>query len=345
MRRALTAFGILLMVVPGCLPTEPTPSSMDIQGGSQSMGSHDESGATGKALPTVLTPETMGQDLLQSRTYRVVDQSGGFDVFYEEMAVHSSGDFLLSLTATDFGDTGTSSFPDLLWLETYDSRGRYFVHYRDPHISDDVLVRANYDWLTLPTQKNLAGVDCDVHQLESRRGFGSFELVVDPQTKLLMGWTKFGPSGQVLAEMVTQSIDWAPDLSGVVWSQPLASEREYNPSSDPPLLGFTPLAAHYLPAGFYLMEKRYVEAQAVFGTMVPDVYFEVMGDGLRILLVAQQPLGDRTSGTQTMLFAKRVELGGVNLFEAEAYQRAIYVIGSLPMQELRAVLGGMQLTN
>ena len=333
---------LLLLALSACLPqsanTDATDMGMAVSG-SGSAGSHGGANAFANSLPSV----AYGENILvqEDRTYRVLGKDGLWDVFFEELRADGNGEFLLSLSAVAFDDAPVSSIPNMFWTDLYATRGRYLVHFRDPHLGEDNIVRFSYSWNEIPGFNVIAGRKCLQYRAESRFGFGSLEIYLDNQNNHLLGWKRFDPADALAAEMEVTSVDFAPTFTNQAWSQPLASERDYDPLNDDVLLGITPQPAVYLPLGFNQSRIRFVDAERAFGTMVPNIYFEHYTDGIQNLLIAQSRLLTSPSPQATINFANRTDLGGVRVVEGVAGARQIYVIGSLPRQELLAVFGAM----
>lgn len=86
-----------------------------------------------------------------------------------------------------------------------------------------------------------------------------YTLHVDPLTGLVLQAHEESQEHVLISEMCYESLDLAPDLAGVVWHQRLNSEDSL-PTMGPiaGMVGFEPLVARALPAGFQLQERTSV---------------------------------------------------------------------------------------
>jgi hypothetical protein len=280
--------------------------------------------------------------LRQARTYEVIDANGRSDRFQEVLWADGLGQFSLDVVGVAEDDSVAFSAPGTFWQSSYITRQRYLVHYRDFRIHNENRVRQNYTWTELPGTVSMAGRTCVRYLAESIYSLGSVEFVVDQQSNLVMGWTRRDSAGALVCQLSTDSLDETPDLSNVLWSQPIAPDQDYNGPTDDSLLGFSPNPVIYYPAGFSHGEQRIVLAQMTYGSQMPNLHMEILSDGLVNMMVAQQLRTGSPGGVfPEVVLAREAEVGGIRVMEGDVRSVRTYVVGSLPSQELLAVLGAM----
>ncbi len=330
---------VALLGLASCLPqnsaTDATGRSMAMSGSGQG-----NTNVFDKSLPNIV----YGEDILvrEERTYRVLGKDGLWDSFFEEFSSDGSSQFALELVQVAMDDASVPVTPSLYWLDAYATRDRYMTKFRDPHLGEEATIRQNYLWRSLPGLRSIAGRDCLKFRAESNYGFGSFEFYIDNQNDHLLGWQRIDPTGALAAEMEVTTVNYAPTFTNQVWSQPMAPERDYDQLNDDVLLGITPQRTLYLPLGFTLNRQRFVDAEQVFGTLVPNLYFEHYSDGIQNMFVVQSKITSAAAPKADINFANRADLGGVRIVEGQVADGQVYVVGSLPRQELLAVYGAMQ---
>ena len=333
MRRV--GFGLLLSLS-ACLPSDATTTGSTSLS-QQSSGAHTNLNPSWIPFPTLAYPED--RLVKQTRLWQVANDSGSYDFFRENFYADGLGQIALSLEELDLGSSGVFSLPSNLWQATYLHRQRYLVRYRDLHLGTESLVRSGYEIQSLPAPRTVSGRSGVVWKATSRFGYGKIEFVVDQLDDLLLEWSRFDSNGVLLASMTTESLDPNPDLSSVLWSEAAAPEQPYTGSADDPLLGFSPMSQAYVPAGFVEQSQRMILTEQVFGTLVPNIHLVVYFDGVRYFMVAQQSPESHVSDPQARALAVKSEFGGIRLLEGAISGAHLYVIGSLPWQELLAVYG------
>ena len=338
-----TILGLLLLALASCLPMDA--DSKSIQMAQSGSGSGTPVGAVASifSLPPMVHPES-----ILVRAERVLTQvglNGNLERTLEVFLADGQGSFRLDIGGFSPYSTGPFFPPPALLVASYFDRQRYLVRFRDPHPGSPEEVHKNWDWETLAATHALAGVDCLQHQATSRHGFGQVVFRVDPSNDLLLGWEVSDGQGRLIRKLETQALDFNPDLSGVLWSQPLVSERDWQ-EGDEALLGVSPLQARYLPPGFEFQSERFLEASLVLPG-VPDIHFRVASDGIHPLIIAQhqaQGLGGGPSGgteSAPIETARWCRYGGIQVVEGQISGRQAYLVSPLPSDELLAVFGSL----
>tara|TARA_B100001964_G_scaffold241750_1_gene314878 strand:+ start:1157 stop:2179 length:1023 start_codon:yes stop_codon:yes gene_type:complete len=329
---------ILLSAVVGCLPQGSRPGARL----SYTSGQSGNIGVAAAALPLADFVYPEDATLRQDRTYEVVDASGNLDRYREILWADGTGQFSLEIAGVAEDGLPSFSAPDAFWQSSYLTRQRYLVHYRDFRIHNENQVRRNYTWSELPGTTTMAGRNCSRYLAESVYSLGSVEFVMDQQSKLILGWIRRDGAGNLVCQMSTDALNETPNLSGVVWSQAIAPEQEYNGPPDDNLLGFSPNPVIYYPAGFSHGVQRIILSQVTYGSQIPNLHLEVLRDGLVNIMVAQQLEVIGGGGAfPEIIIAREAEIGGIRVMEGDVQSIRTYVIGSLPSQELLAVLGAM----
>lgn len=132
--------------------------------------------------------------------------------------------------------------------------------YRDFSIHDVGLFLQNYRVTDTGVLDVVAGHPVIELLVERVDQSGSlYTLLVDSATGLVLKAHEESQEHVLISEMCYESLELAPDLSGVVWHQELNNEEPL-PAIGPltATVGFEPLVARALPAGFQLLERTSV---------------------------------------------------------------------------------------
>ncbi len=328
--------GIGLLLLTACLPSDATTTGTTSLA-QHSSGAHTNLNPAAIPFPALAYPED--RLVKQTRLWQVRNDTNTFDLFRESLIADGVGQFALNLEELDLGSTGVFAMPSTLWQATYQHRQRYLVRYRDFHLGSESQVRSGFQVQSLPIPRIVSGRTGRVWRVTSRYGYGEVEFVVDQQDDFLLGWSRFDSAGNLIASMTTESLESNPNLTNVVWSQIAAPEQPYTGPADNSILGFAPVEQVYLPAGFVEQDQRMVMTEQVFGTSVPNIHLAVFYDGVRHLMVAQQSPGSQYPDPQTQALAIKSEIGGIRLLDGPVPGAHLFVIGSLPWQELLAIYG------
>lgn len=338
MRLSAAVLALLSLVLGACsggvssrAQAAPSADSLQSSGGS--------GGVAPSADPQVAFVAPEIPHLRQQRIFSIRDSSGSFARFLETLWADGTGNFALLLDAVQ--EPGAAGFdtPSDEWAANYLRRQRFLVHFREPHFASAERVRRNYAWRTLPGTTTVAGRDATTHRATNRHGYGSLELVLDQATDLLLGWTVRDEQGQILSSLETVEFALDPIIPpDLAWSEPAVPELPYRGPIDDPILGFSPLSVRYAPAGFFSVEQRIILAEQLYGSLFPNLHLEVLGDGLQVILVAQQGTSAASIGGLLKKHLLLVEdHGGVRVVEGPIQRHHVYVVGTAPAIELRAV--------
>ncbi len=132
--------------------------------------------------------------------------------------------------------------------------------YRDFSINAQGLFLQNYRAADTGVTATIAGRTTIELQIERLDGSGSiYSVMVDGLTGLVLKSRETSPEGALISEMTYESLDLAPDLSGVAWHQSVNNEQAL-PSFGrlESTVGFEFKAPRTLPAGFQLVERSSV---------------------------------------------------------------------------------------
>lgn len=289
--------------------------------------------------PLVSPPEAF---LVQAvRELDLALASGGLERYLEVFSSDPAAGFRLDVTGFATDPQAPFSAPGAGLIGAYQRRQRYLVHYRDAHLRDWPQLLRSYAWEEEAGSYSLAGRDCRLYRARSLHGFGSVELYVDRSNGMVLGWTLQDAQGKAVQALRTTALDWNPSFPGMTWSAPAAGERTYSGRQDDLLLGFRPLEARYAPDGFETTRRLILTP---YDPSLDIIYLEILDDGLQVFLTAQMkaPPGGAAGGQQGPQFAARMAvLGGIRVLEGEIRGRHVFVVGSLPEDELLAVFGSM----
>ena len=342
----LFAFSLVLALAStACLPqpqgTDAQGRSVNVSVGGSGTAGQSASGQT-QTLPDVFAPET--ELLRMEREFSVLGIDGVYEHFSEVLLADGQGEFRLDVVGWAAGNTTNRWAPSGETIATYERRQRYLVRYRDLHLGLTEDVVANYSFHLSPQAVSIAGRLCHQYSFHSRNGFGDLTLLVDQDTSLLMGWTLFNPDGVEVMKSEVTALDFAPDLSGVVWSEPTVAQDPFQSPGDETTLGFAPLQIHYTPPGFQELHEKMLLTEALFQD-IPNIHLTAFSDGLRTLFIAQQaPVGPSTGNTlpgDRVHFARESAIGGIRVIDGEIRQQPVFVVGALPSNELVGVFGSI----
>ncbi len=155
--------------------------------------------------------------------------------------------------------------------------------YRDFSIHDVGLLLQNYRVTETGLTEIVAGRPVIELLIERVDQSGSiYTLLVDSPTGLVLKAHEESQEHVLLSEMCYESLELNADLSGVAWHQEL-NDEEPLPTIGPlaGMVGFEPLVARALPAGFQLVERTSVSApldnspwvKATFTDGVENLFF------------------------------------------------------------------------
>lgn len=262
--------------------------------------------------------------------------------FQEDLLSDGQGNLRLELKQVWDAETSAWIAPHPFTLAMYETRSFYLVRHRDLHLGTKG-VYSNYLWEDLPGTVIMAGRNCVTTRAHSLHGLGPVDLVHEVGTGLLLGWTIWDEAAaEVRMQLTTTVVEENPNLSGVTWSLDLVNEREYLPSADPALLGFTPVAMEFPPVGFYQQKALLVDLRS----HVPDLnylYLEHWTDGLRKLFVAQHHLARDAGDPNGEFVSARVSHeGGLSGVESDYPGRRVIAVGMLPATDTLLVVGDLR---
>lgn len=147
------------------------------------------------------------------------------------------------------------------------SRAGWVHRYRDFRVSDLGLFAQSYGITTLGTVASFLGRPSWRIEIQRKTdpsgGPGSgFELTIDLETGLVLAYEERADGGTVLSRMAYESIDFAPDLSGVQWHTQGNQEQPVDLGGDLyAQAGFTPLTPKAIPPGYGFLEASTVVDQ------------------------------------------------------------------------------------
>ena len=271
--------------------------------------------------------------------------AGDFHVFREALRADGQGSFNLEIIETMMAGDTVFGAPSADVAITYQDQQRYMVKYRDIHLGRALSL--NFNWTEDPVLQQIAGVDCVHYIVESVHGLGDVEFWIDASNDMLLAYTMFDNAGEVTLKLTTTVIDNAPVHAGVEWSSPLVDEEDFSPNgSNTITLDFEVSEPLYLPPGFYKKSVRVLNSFGMFQGM-GNLHVALFSDGIHQLFVAQQ---SETSGVNnggvsqspnSITLAKFSETGGIRMVEGNPPLKKVYVVGSMPRDEIHTVFSSL----
>lgn len=262
--------------------------------------------------------------------------------FREHIATDGRGRY--SIQPVDAREASSAEWDTFELLQ----RGREGFHfrYRDFLVRDPRLFARN--WRTTDQEQSVvvAGRSCALHRVERAEGKPiAFELSVDADTGLVLASQEFDAGGQLVAAMIYESIQLAPDLSAVAWHVPANEEVVLDPASADlaAAIGAQPLQPRLLPRGYGALEAATVgDGKGAKWLML------TYSDGIEPLFFFQALAGDTAGNSEGVATRSEARLGAqpttssVVVFQvgaATAIQGtvdgfALMVIGKAPQAEL-----------
>lgn len=175
----------------------------------------------------------------------------------EQIATDGHGGYSLqALSALGELPMDTGSF-----LAQYSANAPFYQRYRDFMIRDLDLFVENYVVVGMPVSTTVAGRACLSFNCERAPSHlvptgGVFSVAIDVETSFVLSYDEHNAQGDLVASMRYESIDYAPDLSGITLATlPLGQPLDL--AGDPTQqLGFAPLQPKLTPPGYQLELAR-----------------------------------------------------------------------------------------
>jgi hypothetical protein len=195
--------------------------------------------------------------------------------------------------------------------------------------------------------QQIAGVDCVHYIVESVHGLGDAEFWIDASNDMLLAYTMFDNAGEVTLKLTTTVIDNTPVHAGVEWSSPLVDEEDYDPDgSNTIALDIEVSEPLYLPPGFYKKSVRVLNSFGMFQGM-GNLHVALFSDGIHQLFIAQHAdtsvvnNGGTSQSPNSITLAKFSETGGIRMVEGNPPLKKLYVVGSMPRDEIHTVFSSL----
>jgi len=262
----------------------------------------------------------------------------------ERLRADGQGEFLLELLFMA-GSTGQWRAPTAQQSEAFGRRQYFFTKHRGPALLDMDLARRNYSWRQLDGSFTVAGRSVDRFRLVSLFNLGDVMLDVDQATGVLLAWSYFTAEGLLLTEVKATAVDFQPDLSGVNWPTAMVPTESYDGLGESGRLAFTPLTQIGSGAGFLNSEARMLPLEEA-GTGLTNIYLELMSDGVRTVVIAQQETGvsvdqDLPFPARALSFTKLDE-GGVTVMQGKLDSKLVFAVGAISSDDLMVLVSTLQ---
>jgi hypothetical protein len=223
-----------------------------------------------------------------------------------------------------------------LFLLVQQARQGFFYRYRDFLIRDLGLFFENYTVTDLATQKIVAGRLCEQFRLQRLADATCYyEIAVDSANSLILHYKEFSLTGELLMQMMYESLDLAPDLSDLTLQGELFPTIPLDLGGDPSAdLGFALQVPQLPPAGFQLQTAERLES----GT---DVWAKLIyGDGAErvIFMHSAQELGVQSSNATEVGVVDRYTVGPWTVVTGRINRTPIMLMGKVPETELFEML-------
>ena len=270
--------------------------------------------------------------------------AGDFDVFHEVLLADGQGLFNLEIIETMMASDTAFGAPSVDVEITYQDHQRYMVQYRDIHLGRGL--SQNFNWTEDTVLQQIAGVDCVHYTVESVHGLGGAEFWTDANNEMLLAYILFNNAGEATLKLTTTVIDTAPIHAGVNWSSSLVNEEDFSPGNNTIILDFEVSVPAYLPPGFYKKSVRVLNSFGMFSGM-GNLHVALFSDGIHQLFIAQHSdtsgvnNGGSSQAPTSITLARFSETGGVHMFEGNPPLKRVYVVGSMPRDEIQTVFSSL----
>ena len=271
--------------------------------------------------------------------------AGDFHVFHEALRADGQGSFNLEIIETMMAGDTVFGAPSADVAITYQDQQRYMVKYRDIHLGRALSL--NFNWTEDPVLQQIAGVDCVHYIVESVHGLGDAEFWIDASNDMLLAYTMFDNAGEVTLKLTTTIIDNTPVHAGVEWSSPLVDEEDFKSDGSNTIpLDIEVSEPLYLPPGFYKKSVRVLNSFGMFQGM-GNLHVALFSDGIHQLFIAQHAdtsvvnNGGTSQSPNSITLAKFSETGGIRMVEGNPPLKKLYVVGSMPRDEIHTVFSSL----
>ena len=260
--------------------------------------------------------------------------------FREE--VHSNGEGGYSILATVALEGIMPSWTIFQLLQS--NRQGLLFRYRDFAIRDGRLFRQNWQLTSLGVPGTVAGRSCQRYLVEFLAGAGhSYTVSVDVQTGLILHYEEKDHLDRLLSSVTYETVDYAPDFSGVAWYDEESREQLSLTEDLQPQLGFDPLEPQLLPVGY---ERHEAEIAEVNGDEWLKLTYQ---DGVNSLFFLQRfPFLERRDGSASSGGTRKLvdagdtvsvyHIGAATVLHGIVEGREIIAVGKVPEVELLDLL-------
>jgi len=223
--------------------------------------------------------------------------------------------------------------------------GYYFL-YRDFAVHDERAFAKNYRVVNQDGTVEVAGRACKELVVERKNGACSYELAIDEETGLVLGYVERNATGQAISAMVYESFDTDPDLGAAIWFTPLGqTEIEESAGTLHQQLGFEVPLPTRLPEGYSLAHAYHLVADDA------DWVKLVLTDGVETAFYLFSPFRGRRGSTSPIELAHDGEveelavgtgtedlflfrMGDVSIAHATLREGSFMAVGRVRSQEL-----------
>ncbi len=200
-------------------------------------------------------------------------------LMHERVSSDGHGDY--AIETLDVLEPPMNDSQRTVFLALQSIRQGMYWRYRDFAIHDISLFMQNYRIVDTGMPIVVAGRACKLFDVERVDQSGSvYTLGIDIPTGLVLSSREETHQGSLISDMTYESIDLAPDLSGVVWHQSMNNELALPMTgSVSGFVGFEARAPRTLPTGYQLQERSSLLHPQDGSKWVKETY----GDGVESL--------------------------------------------------------------
>jgi hypothetical protein len=202
---------------------------------------------------------TAFQGTRRVEAYWTIGAQSHVEIYRERVSADGGGRF--AVEPIDLLTPGATAHDASLFQLLHAARAGFSYRYRDFCIRRIGPFRRNYTAQDVGSLAVVAGRNCVVLDVERKHEATlRYRIALDLETGLVLRCREEALDGTLIGLMEFESIDFAPDLSSVVWHVPANDEQELR--DDPALqqnqLGFSLQTPRSVSGAFELIERRLV---------------------------------------------------------------------------------------
>lgn len=240
-----------------------------------------------------------------------------------------------------------ATVPDDEFLYLQKAREGFNWRYRDFLVRDLASFLENYKLQSWGKSVAIAGRTCIELEIARKDGSSRWEVAMDVETGLVLSYKEYDRNEHLYSSMVYESVDFAPDVSGVTFHQLGNNELSLAGAVDPTaLLGFAPLTPKLLPnSGFHFLAAYRIQdqdgkvwAKLEYTDGVQTVLFLDSGFDPKKTSQAAAGASPSSQGGATPERLQMFRVGPVTVLQGQVLGHGIIAVGKVPQLDLQILV-------